>query len=394
MRLRLPADRNWLVLIALLLLATGAYFGMPNSRGYRGGIAELDGYYYYVYLRSVQMDGDIELGNDYEEWGNPFHFERTATGYHRNVFGVGPAILWAPFFLLACGLARLGIAAGLPLSPDGLSPFHQTVTFYGTLLYGWAALLLCYAITRRCFGREHALWPALGAALAGPLPFYCLTWASYSHAQAALATSLLVLLWLLWREQWTLRRWVLWGASAGLVLLVRPACAAFLLLPLYEGTRQLVAALRAGSPWKGRLAHAAAGPALGALAALLVFAPQLWAWKVIFGRWLLVPQGQGFMLWSQNAWASTLFSPRNGLLTVAPLMLFALVGLGIALRRIPATAGPLLLVLAGVLAVNGAVHDWWGWGFSARRFTSSLPIFAFGLAPCLRRSREHSLINK
>jgi hypothetical protein len=387
---RLPSDRNWLVLVALFVLGTGVYFSLRNSNGYRGGVLDLDGYYYYVYLRSLQMDHDINFGNEYEEWGNTFGFGPTDTGHHRNVFGVGPAILWAPFFLLACGLARLGAALGFPLSLDGFSPFHQTVTLFGTLIYGWIALLLCYRVARETFGREHALWGTLGAALAGPLPYYCFSGAFPSHAMATMATSLLVLLWILWRDGWTRRRWLWFGASAGLVVLVRPACAPFLLLPLLEAARTLLAAVRARqrSSVARELLRAAVGPALAAAAVALVFFPQLLCWKILYGRWLLVPQGEGFMRWDQNAWASTLFAPRNGLFTVAPLLLFALVGLFLALRRLPALAGPLLLTLAGVLVVNGAAYDWWGWGFSSRRFTEVLPLFTFGLAACLRATRE------
>jgi hypothetical protein len=381
---KLLRDRDHLVLLLLLAVGVVVYFSMQNADGHRGGLAELDGYYYYVYLRSAQMDGDLELGNEYRQWGNPFKFGRTATGYHRNIFGIGPALLWTPFFLITHLLALLGVKLGFQLSLDGMSRFHQVGTFFGTLLYGWLAVLFCYHIARKVAGKEHALWAALGAALAGPLPYYCLTWASYSHAQAAMATSLLVLLWLRFRGEWTLRRWVLFGAVGGLVVLVRPACAAFLVLPLYEGVRAL---LRSDEAGLGGLARRAAGPALAAAACLVVFSPQLVVWKIIYGSCWIVPQGEGFMRWGESAWFSTLFSPRNGLLTSAPLMTLALAGLVLDARRRAALLLPLCGVFVAVLLVNGAVYDWWGWGFSARRFTATLPLLTIGLALFLARAR-------
>ena len=336
----LPRDRHLIYLLLLLLGATVAYFTHQDSRGHMGGVAELDGYYYYVYLRSVQVDGDLDLTNEYQKWGNIFKFGPTSTGHARNIFGVGPAILWAPFFLIAHALALIGIQLGYPLSPDGMSRFHQVITFYGSLLFGWLAVLFCYHCARRLFGRAHALWAALGAALAGPLPYYCMSHASYSHAGAAMASSLLVLLWLSWREDWTLKRWLLWGTSAGLVVLVRPALAAFLLLPLLEGIRFIWALQRGGPPhpW-----HRIREPILGALGALLVFSPQLVAWKILFGTFWHLPQGEGFLRWSDMLWPSTLFSPRNGLFTSAPLMVLALIGLVLAIRNkalvIPPGAG-------------------------------------------------------
>ena len=377
-------DRDHLALALLLVLGLATYFTWKNDAGHRGGVAELDGYYYYVYLRSLQVDGDLRLGNEYQTWGNPFEYEKTRTGYHRNVFGVGPAILWAPFFGATHLVARIGVALGHEVSLDGMSRFHQMGTFVGTLFYGWLAVVLCLGIARRVVGREHALWASLGAALAGPLPYYCLSWSSYSHAQAAMATSLLVLLWLRWRDGWTARRFVLFGASAGLVLLVRPACAPFLLLPLMEGIRHLAGRGAArGLPFSRRLQ----GPLLGGAAALVVFSPQLVAWKLIFGSVWVVPQGEGFMRWGESLWHATLFSPRNGLLTSAPLYLLAIAGLLLEARRRPALVLPLAAVLVALLWVNGAVYDWWGWGFSARRFTCALPLLVIGLAVTLRDVR-------
>ena len=378
-------NRDRLALLLLLLVGVTAYFTLRNDAGHRGGVAELDGYYYYVYLRSVQMDGDIDLSNEYEQWANPFKFGKTATGRARNIFGVGPALLWTPFFLLTHLVAWIGVKLGFPLSLDGMSRFHQVGTFLGTLLYGWLAVLLCYRIACRVAGREHALWATLGAALAGPLPYYCLTWSSYSHAQAAMATSLLVLLWIEWRDAWTTRRWLLFGAASGMMLLVRPACAPFLLLPLAEGLRHVWTHAPSAPRSVGRRLL---GPLGGALVALLVFSPQLVAWKIIFGQALAIPQGEGFMRWGESVWYSTLFSPRNGLFTSAPLMLIAVAGLLIETRRRSRLLLPLCAVGVAILLVNGAVYDWWGWGFSARRFTSALPLFCIGLAVVLRDVRS------
>ena len=105
--LRLIADRNRLALALLLLIGSIGYFTFKDHQGLRGGVATLDGYYYYIYLRSLQVDGDLDFGNEYAEWGNPFRFGKTETGRPRNVFGVGPALLWAPFFGVTHGVVAL-----------------------------------------------------------------------------------------------------------------------------------------------------------------------------------------------------------------------------------------------------------------------------------------------
>jgi hypothetical protein len=388
---RLLRDRHAVILLLILLGSSIGYFNFRSASGEIGSTVEFDGYYYYVYLRSVQVDGDIDFTNEYRDWANPFKFGPSPTGRARNIFGPGPALLWAPFFLATHLVAHVGARLGYPLSLDGLSRFHQVGTLFGSLLFGWLALVFSYLVARKLFGREHALWAALGAALAGPLPFYAVKWGSYSHAHAAMAASLLVLLWLEWRGEWSLRRWCFFGAAAGLLLLVRPAAIAFALLPIFEAVRTLVPALRARD--LRAAARAASGPLLGAVAAIVVFSPQLIAWRLIFGHFLTTPQGEGFMRWRDSAWLSVLFSPRDGLLVTAPLMGVALLGLFASMRRLPSIGGPLLLVFAAALYVNGAAYDFWGWGFSSRRMTTYLPLFAIGLGVVLSWVRARMLAN-
>ncbi len=382
-------ERDNIALLALLLLGLTAYFTVKNYNGHVGGVTELDGYYYYVYLRSIQMDGDLQFANEYKEWGNPFDLGKAEkTGRERNIFGVGPAILWSPFFLITHLLALIGIKLGYPLIPDGFSRFHVVGTLVGSVFYGWLGVLLTYRLVRHAVGKAHALWATLAVVLAGPLPFYCLALSAWSHATATMATSLLCLLWFRWRGEWTTRRWALFGASAGMVLLMRTACLPFMLLPLMEGVRVIAGAARR-RPFQLRdVLMAARGPALGAACAVLVFSPQLVVWKILFGSFVVVPQGEGFMRWAESSWASTLFSPRNGVFTMAPLLGLGIVGLLLGLRRRASLVIPLGLVLAGMTVINGAAYDWWGWGFSARRFTSSLPIFAVGFGLVLATVRE------
>jgi hypothetical protein len=380
--------RDRIILALVFVLGSAVYWTTADHHGRRGGVAELDGYYYYVYLRSIAHSGDIDFHDEYERWGNPFGYGDTPTGLARNVFGVGPAVAWSPFYLVAHTTAKLASSLGHPISTDGLSRYHQRITFYGSFIYGWLALLFCYLACREIVEHRWAMLASLGAALAGPLPYYCLTGASYSHAPATMATSLLVWLWLRYRKAWTTKRWMALGAAAGLAVLIRPATAPVLLIPLYEGMRQLWSALRARDPDRlapkrplprSGFAHQAIGPLAGAAVALLVFFPQLWVWKLMYGSWLTIPQGEGFMWWTAPAWSATLFAPRNGFYPSAPLMVFASLGLLYALWQKHGWAIVLTVTFAAIVLLNGVVHDWWGWNYSARRFTHTLPIMALGL---------------
>jgi hypothetical protein len=134
-------------------------------------------------------------------------------------------------------------------------------------------------------------------------------------------------------------------------------------------------------PWWAQVARTCAPRwAAGAALSLLVFAPQLLAWKALYGAYLLTPQGPGFMWWTESAWSEVLFSSRNGLLPWAPLMALAAVGLCASVRRTPRLTACLLAGVALQVIANGAVWDWWAGGsFGGRRFDSAFLALCYGL---------------
>jgi len=126
---------------------------------------------------------------------------------------------------------------------------------------------------------------------------------------------------------------------------------------------------------------------LAAVVAFLVFAPQLMAWKGVYGTYYLVPQGNGFMRWDEPAWSEVLFSSRNGLLPWSPIYALAALGFLASVMRYPRLALCLLVGAGAQVVVNGAVWDWWAGGsFGGRRFDSCFVVFAFGLGFLLDRA--------
>ena len=55
-------------------------------------------------------------------------------------------------------------------------------------------------------------------------------------------------------------------------------------------------------------------------------------WKILFDRFVLIPQGRGFLDFSSANWANTLFSADHGLFNWTPLMLVGFVGLVAGVR--------------------------------------------------------------
>lgn len=340
-----------------------------------------DGAYYYVYLPSLFLDGDLDFDNQYAVTKNWYRIGKTPIGRTGNVFGIGPAIFQAPAFLVGHG-----IAIAKDQRRDGFSTWESGLVLSTSLVFTLGAVLLVARLVRRRVGDGPAsfLGPLL-AMFAGTLWYYSIRQPGYAHPYAAFATAWLIERWDASYDSEGARSWKTWlhlGVAMGAAMLARPQAALWgivLVAAVIDDIRR-----RSDVPWKSLVARWA----IAGVAVIVVFSPQLVAWKLLYGSFYTVPQGDGFMRWDDPAWLETLFSSRNGLFPWAPLYLPMLVGLAFttARRRL---ASLLLLGLLLQAWVNGAVWDWWAGGsFGGRRFDSAFVVFALGAAALLHAGFE------
>jgi hypothetical protein len=343
------------VLFAVFPLALGALYLQPQR-------VASDGIFYFAPLRSVVVDLDLDFENEYRILGaEPGYFQRTATGRLPNNYSIGPALLWLPAYLLAHALGLLGL-----FRPTGFGYPYFTAVATATAVGGFAGVVFVFRFLRRHFEESAALPATLLVWLATFHVWYMVFEPSMSHAFAMASVSGLLLL--AQRGVLGARGCFLAGAASGLVALVRwqnvvfvPAAIA---LALWKRERPSVREL-----------------ALAALGFGLVASPQLFYWKVLYGSFLLVPQGGGYVDLGSPRIEEVLFSSRHGLLSWAPVLWLALAGLPRFVRRAPALGGALAVSTVLALYVNASVFDWWaGASFGSRRFDGALAFFALGLA--------------
>ncbi len=375
----------WLVTAVLGVAATVAFAVGEDGWGRSLREPSADAAYYYVYLPSLVLDGDLDFTDEYRVTQNWYRLGPGPTGRPSNVFGIGPAVFQLPAFVAGHALAK---AAGA--RDDGFSRWETGLVLWTGIPCALGAMLLAYRLARRRIGGPvPAGLGALLAAVGGPLLYYAIRQPGYAHPYAALFATLLV-------ERWdasygnaaalgegagaagpagprSLHTWIVLGAAAGAAALARPQLALWaLLLPAAAiddlRRRGDVPLVRLAARW------AAAGAA-----ALIVFAPQLLAWQALHGAWYVVPQGEGFLRWDAPAWSEALFSSRNGLLPWAPLYAPMALGVLVLARRGVRLPLALLLGVFGQALVNGAAWDWWAGGsFGGRRFDSTYVVFAAG----------------
>jgi hypothetical protein len=343
-----------------------------------------DGLGYYAYLRSLALDGDLDFSNDLSPDVNPFQNPdtqalswRTPTGYVLNAFSVGPALLWSPFFGLAHLISHLGRASGLAWSADGFaSPYILLVTFASALASLWG-LILIYAVGRKLFSREGALAGTLLAFLGTTWLYYTFLEGSFPHALSAFVVALFLFLWWKAEQAWNWRRGLLLGLSAGLMCLVYWIHALLLILLAPLAWDLLRLASQKCWPEARKQLSAWAAFAAGSLAAFL---PQLIAWKILFGQFLVAPQGSSFIRPAGFWLGQLLFSTLHGLFLWTPATLLALFGLILLVRRFPRKGWIIIVAVGLYILYNATLESWHGKGaFGIRRLTSIAPFLALGL---------------
>jgi hypothetical protein len=369
-----PRERRRAFLLASLLCAAWATAAwvQPEFRADAGS--------YYVYLRSIFFDRDLDFRNDWQGLGQEPP-PPTATGLPRNTHAVGPALLWSPFFVAAHAYLRVDHALGRrEYTLDGFSPPYRRAPVLGTVAAVLLGAALLFALVAGSFGRAIALLAVAGAVATSTVLYYTFVLPAMAHGAAFAVTAAL-----LWacdraRQEPSAPRWLAVGALLGLAVLMRWQAAVFILL---------VAPL-ALLEWRRRAARPVWIVGAAGLA-LLVVLPQILAWRVLFGTAGAVPQGPGYMIWSAPHLLDVLVSANHGLFTWTPAALLGLLGLVLGLRRAPLLNGAGLAIFAATAWINGSVADWdWEGGdaYGARRFDVVVPFFALGLASVLRSAAQ------
>ncbi len=364
----LTFEKKVLLAVGLAGLAVFFILNLPDPLKIQG-----DGVFYYSWLHSAVWDRDFDFENQLERFSlTDYHSSRfleekitTPTGLIPNPYPPGCALIWLPFVGLADLFSRIGSDFGGDFPTDGYSFFYPLTVNFSGWLFGWLALITVYSSLRKFFSARPALAAVLAAGLATPWLYYQFFEPAMSHSASLFLVSLFWLFNLrLWKRQSV--NPYFYGLVVFLMIAVR--WQNFLFLP---------AGLIISRPLSGKRAVKLASW-LAPLAASVFF--QVWLWRRLYGRWLLIPQGENFINWNIHG-LTTLFSSDGGLLWWSPILVFALAGLVFwagRSRRIFLAVG--IAFLAQWL-LNSSLSDLGGGeAFGARRFIATLPFLAFGLA--------------
>ena len=353
-----------------------------------------DGVGYYAYIRSLLVEHKLNFENDWRAANQSFTINRvsgdgtidpaqyTPTGHLDNHFAVGPSILWAPFLVPVHLAMSMLEGLGVNARADGFSTPYLVAMALATALYGF--LGLCLSLRLACLYTEErwALLATVAVWFASSLPVYMYFNPSWSHAHSVFIVAAFLWYWHQTRPGRTLRQWAILGLISGLMLDVYYANIAVLLMPFLESVGGYWRSWqKPGHNWQA-IRHLFAANIFYCVGTFIAFLPTLITRQIIYGHPLELGYG-GKDAWQLTSprWSSVLFSSDHGLLVWTPILIPAVAGLFLLLRRSRKPAAYLIATLLAFYYLIAIDPCWDGVSsFGNRKFISLTPLFVVGLA--------------
>lgn len=415
---RLQAARRRL---SPLQLAAGALFALYLVVGLTLVMPRLseDGVAYYAETRSIILDGDLDLADEYRRDPGEYApgtragpravLPRDLDGRFEQDVNLGVVVLLAPFFLLAHGLAFLANLVGVPVTMDGYDRVYILAAAFGTGAMVMAGAYLLVAYLRPLVGLAAGL-VGVGAIWLGSQLFLRTTFRPiHTHALAVFLEALFVVLFLArGRRINDVAAWLTLGVIAGLMLTLRPLSGLYGVVP---AAWLVVAGLwPAWQTWVGGTAtvpdraRAALGAILPGLIAGLAFLAGTFLGRlpqfVLARDFSLV----GSAFYSETGYlggavegdllaglASLLVDPRQGLFVWVPIVPLSLLGLLAFWRRDRLTMLACLAWAALIwsfTAMLGVPERFGSLTLPSRHLIEATPVYIIGVAGLVAGARD------
>jgi hypothetical protein len=299
-----------------------------ESRG-EGLIIRGNGLGYYAWLRSLLIDGDWDFDNEFDEHEVTGDFVppksyRTEQGRRANQWSVGPACIWALAVVPGHYLLS-GLGDSSPWSADGYTLPYQLLVGVASLTACLVGLGFLYQICRFYARPARAALAAAFLTLGTTIVHYSAIEVTMAHGLGAVVLAAFVWYWLKSYGSLSLARWFVVGLLLGAACLVRWQLVTFAILPLGEA---LFLWLRARKTDRQicRPARLAALLVLTAAGAVIAFSPQMLAWKIVYGHWLVDPIPQIAHHWLTPSLWDLFLSQDRSLFYWTPICLLAFLG--------------------------------------------------------------------
>jgi hypothetical protein len=370
---RLPSRERQRLLISLALGIIGLAFiflvtaeQAPIGDYFLAG----DGHYLAMTARSIAFDGDLDLTNQYRQWGDRWQLGQwpTRDGWRLPPRSIGPALLMVP------GL-WLHDLFGDPTTSYG--PWSSIGPALTPAVCFWLISFRLDRLRPDAHG-THSPAAAFIAIFAFVLPYYAWGRSAYPHAGDALAAS--VLLFVLLRDE---PKAAPVGLAIGLCVLMRYQNVLWWLWPAWVYARPADA-----EPWRERMSKLL----------VLTLCAGVGLLPTAYLAWAHPGSEVGVIRWTADFFnfddylgdLVDVLVGVHGLLSWTPIAALALAGLLIPAPRARDRQGFAIVFVAMWLLMATVLDPNAGTAFGARRLASYTPVFAWGLFRLYESARRHS----
>ena len=334
---------------------------------------------FYAYLPATFIHHDLTLEflkEDREKLGKNFWGKQGPLGKTVITASCGMSILYSPFFFIANEVVKL-----TEFKADGYSIPYRIALVISSFFYLMMGAVFLRKFLLKYYSSTVVSITILTIVLATNLYWYTTVEAAMSHVYSFALISIFIYIIDRWFEKSTIFYTILIGLLIGIISLVRPSNLVIVFLLL----------LWKISNWKDLVARIQFFLKKWHLVIIMlvmffaVWTPQMLYWKYVTGNYLYYsyPDSQGFFFLNPQFFG-TLFSWRKGFLIYTPVMIFAIIGLGLLYKKKNRLFWPIAVYTLINWYIISSWWDWWyGGSLGLRPLIDSYGIFAIGLATFL-----------
>ena len=363
---------------SLCIIAITMIYITATVQRYRKPVIEWDVISYYAYLPGLIIYKDLsfsfldkEIPKDVAVWTN-------FTDDNKRVLKMpsGLAVLYAPFFLIAHGVALLQPDM---YPPTGYSMIYALFLVISNIFYTFIGFVFLRKILLRYFSDLVTALTLLGIYFSTNLLNYSL-FELMSHSYLFSMITIFIYLTIKWHENSSIKNSILIGLLLGLITLIRPVdCIIFIVFIFYGIYSKKDLGNKIQSLWHNRLQLV-----IIAISALLILTIQMAYWKYATGHFVFWSYTNERFYWLYPNIIKGLFGFRKGLFIYNPIILFATGGLALSYKYVRSfTIGSILLLVLFTYIIFAWWCWWYGGGLACRPMIDLYGILAIGLASFL-----------
>ena len=359
-----------LLILSISLIVTG------NNQKWKPGVINWDVISYYAYLPATFIHNDLSFSflDKEPSLTTKIWTGKTEDGRHYIKMTSGLSIMYAPFFLMAHGVAKLQPDM---YASDGYSMVYSLFLILSDIFYTIIGFVFLRKILLLYFSDMITAITIVTIYLGTNMLYYS-TYEVMSHCYLFSLITIFIYYTIKWYELPNLRYSIFLGALLGLITLIRP-------IDIMMVSIWLLYDLRTFRSIKTRLAYLLKNKKYVLIIGTLTFAVfsiQLCYWKYATGSWIYWSYSEEGFFWLKPHIMDGLFSFRKGWYIYTPLMFLSTIGLFLLYRTTAKRFFTAFLFLFVVF--NYVVFSWWCWWYggslSARPMIDIYGMMAIGLA--------------